>query len=125
MEPNVILIVCDTLRKDVLGLYNGEAKTPHLKKLAKDSVVYENAIAPAPWTFPSHVSMFTGMYSSVHGIHETETNRTADLIPLNKKLDARRLADFLKSTGYSTMGISNNIQVSRFTGFDIGFQSFF
>jgi Arylsulfatase A and related enzymes len=62
MEPDVLLIVCDSLRKDIMELYGGEAKTPNLLKLKDDAVVYDNAIAPSPWTFPSHVSLFTGLY---------------------------------------------------------------
>ncbi|MDE1873763.1 MAG: sulfatase-like hydrolase/transferase, partial [Candidatus Micrarchaeota archaeon] len=60
MQPNVVLIVLDTLRKDIIDLYGGEARMPNLRKLAKESMVYENAIAPSPWTYPSHVSLFTG-----------------------------------------------------------------
>ena len=71
MKPNILFIVCDTLRKDVLELYGGEAKTPNLMRLAEDSQVYENAIAPSPWTYPSHVSMFTGLYLNEHKVHET------------------------------------------------------
>jgi arylsulfatase A-like enzyme len=72
MRPNIILVVCDTLRKDTLGVYGGPANTPNLKKFAKDAVVYDNCIAPASWTFPSHVSIFTGLYSGEHGVHETK-----------------------------------------------------
>ncbi len=125
MEPNVILIVCDTLRKDMLELYGGEAKTSSLKKLAKDSMVYDNAIAPSPWTFPSHVSLFTGMYPSEHGIHETRTEKLEEMAEMHYRLKAERLAERMKRMGYHTYGISNNIMVSRFTGFDIGFDSFF
>ncbi|MDE1811188.1 MAG: sulfatase-like hydrolase/transferase, partial [Candidatus Micrarchaeota archaeon] len=60
MAPNVILIVCDTMRKDAVSVYNKSARTPFLTKFARDAVVYHDAIAPSSWTFPSHVSMFTG-----------------------------------------------------------------
>lgn len=125
MDPNIILIVCDTLRKDVLGLYGGEAKTPFLKALSKDAMVYDNAIAPSPWTFPSHVSMFTGMYPSEHGVHESRTDKLEQMTDMHHRLKAKRLAERLKKQGYNTIGISNNVMVSRFTGFDIGFDTFF
>jgi len=124
MEPNIILIVCDALRKDVLGLYGGPAKTPNLKKLAKDAMVYENAIAPSPWTFPSHVSLFTGLYPSEHGVHETKDIKLPDLIPLNRGLNLETLPEYLTGLGYNTVGVSNNIMMSRFTGFDIKFSQF-
>ena len=52
---NVLLIVMDTVRADSLGLY-GYARdtTPHLARWAKRGVRFEWALAPAPWTFPSH-----------------------------------------------------------------------
>jgi hypothetical protein len=61
-KPNVILIVVDTLREDHSGGLDA--------LLDMGFVRYENAIAPAPWTLPSHVSMFTGMYPGMHGVHE-------------------------------------------------------
>jgi len=125
MEPNIILIVCDALRKDVLGLYGGPARTPNLKKFAKDAVVYDNCIAPSPWTFPSHVSLFTGLYLSEHGVHESKNAKLMELTPLNKNFKAERLPTYLTKLGYSTIGISNNIMVSRFTNFDNGFNNFF
>ena len=61
---NVVLIVIDTLRADhAQGLD---------KLLDLGFVKYEDVYATAPWTLPSHASMFTGMYPSEHGIHETK-----------------------------------------------------
>ncbi len=122
--PRIILIVCDTLRKDALRLYGGPAKTPALERLAEDSMVYHDAIAPAPWTFPSHVSMFTGLYPSEHGVHEDRNVKTEGCIKLNERLSAGLLAHALSEKGYRTIGVSNNITVSRFTHFDKGFDSF-
>jgi len=56
-QPKIILIVLDTLRKDVLPMYEGNAYTPNLNEFAKDSVVFPNAIAPLPWALPSHASL--------------------------------------------------------------------
>ncbi len=124
MAPNVVLIVCDTMRKDVLGLYGGEARTPSLRLLAKDAMVYDNAIAPSPWTYPSHVSLFTGLYPSEHGVHETAKVKLLGLTRYHRVLKAKRLAERFSENGYSTDGISTNVMVSPFTAFDIGFQSF-
>jgi arylsulfatase A-like enzyme len=120
MKPNVILIVCDTLRKNLLG-----ARTPAIDSLSRDSMVYDNCIAPATWTFPSHASLFTGMYASEHGIHETKEVKLDELSDYNSKLDAERLAEYMQKKGYYTLGISNNFMCSRFTGFDYGFDYFF
>jgi len=125
MAPNVILIVCDTLRRDAVSVYNRSARTPFLSKLARDSVVYDNAVAPAPWTFPSHVSLFTGMYPNQHHVHESSTDKLPQIIDKHAALRAETLPEYMRSLGYNTVGISNNIGVSRFTGFDRGFDTFF
>ena len=65
-QPNIILIVFDTLRKDVLPMYGGNANTPNLNEFIKDAVVFPNAISPTSWTLPSHVSLFTGDYLIEH-----------------------------------------------------------
>jgi len=54
-KPNVILIALDTLRKDVLSIYGGNAYTPNLSEFANDAVIFPNPIAPSPWTVPSHI----------------------------------------------------------------------
>ncbi len=125
MYPNVLLIVCDTLRKDVVEVYAGEAKTPNLNRLAEDSMVYENAIAPAPWTYPSHVSIFTGLYPSEHRVHETFEVKLYGLNKFHEQLSAERMSEFFHSKGYTTEGLSNNVMVSPHMLFDKGFDSFY
>ena len=61
---NVVLIVSDSLRKDILSCYAGEANTPNIDWLAKNGVLFENAYVTSPWTTPSAVGMFTGHYST-------------------------------------------------------------
>ena len=125
MDANVLLIVFDTLRKDVLEVYGGEAKTPNLKGLAEDSMVYENAVSPAPWTYPSHVSILTGLYPSEHRVHETFDVKLYGLNKFHEQLAAERMPEFFHRIGYTTEGISNNIMVSPQMLFDRGFDSFY
>ncbi|MCG8459920.1 MAG: sulfatase-like hydrolase/transferase, partial [Holophagales bacterium] len=67
--PNVVLILLDTLRADRMSLYGHDAATtPRLERWAAErAVVFENAVAPSPWTLPSHASLFTGLDSVRHG----------------------------------------------------------
>ena len=124
MEPNVLLIVCDTLRKDILGVYGGEAKTPNIERLARESMVYDNCIAPSSWTLPSHVSMFTAMYPNEHRVHETEELKVRELLGKSHELKAGKLPEFMQQRGYNTIGISNNLMISKVSGFDEGFNIF-
>jgi arylsulfatase A-like enzyme len=66
--PNILLITLDTTRRDHLGAYGYALPTsPNLDRLAADGVVYSNAYAVSSWTMPTHASIFTGKYPSVHG----------------------------------------------------------
>jgi arylsulfatase A-like enzyme len=61
---NVVLVVSDALRQDVIGCYGGEARTPNIDRLAERGVMFERAYTTSPWTPPSAVSIFTGNYAT-------------------------------------------------------------
>jgi arylsulfatase len=66
---NVILLVIDTLRADHLGCYGYHRETsPNIDKLAKESVLFENAYPSDVPTQPSFTSMFTGLRGIHNGI---------------------------------------------------------
>ena len=111
-KPNVILIVIDTLREDH-GKYIEESLTSDFK-------YYPCAIAPSPWTIPTHASIFTGMYPLFHDAHETK-NLKIPYIKL-KRYDDILLPYLLKQEGYKTVLITQNELVMPdfgFNGFDI------
>lgn len=65
--PNVIVIIWDTVRAMSLGLYGApRPTTPELERLAARATTFDWAMAPAPWTLPSHCSMFTGLQPGEH-----------------------------------------------------------
>jgi len=69
---NLLLVTIDTLRADRLGCYGySQIETPNLDQLARRGVLFENAVAPAPLTAPSHASMMTGVYPTVHKVRNT------------------------------------------------------
>ncbi len=111
--PNVLLIVLDTVRADHLSLYGYERRTsPHLDRLAARGLRFDHARSTAPWTLPSHASLFTGRWA-----HELSAGLKG---PLN---DADpTLAEVLKDRGYTTAGfVSNTTYVSAETGLARGF----
>ncbi|GEM_PF-2936942 len=66
-SPNIIILVLDAGRFDYLGCYGCSSNlTPSIDKLAKEGILFENATTVAPWTVPSHASMFTGLYPNQH-----------------------------------------------------------
>jgi arylsulfatase A-like enzyme len=69
---NLVLVTIDTLRADRLGCYGySKIETPNLDALARRGVLFENALAQAPLTAPSHASMMTGLYPTAHKVRDT------------------------------------------------------
>ena len=68
-NPNIILISLDTLRAQSMGCYGFEKETtPFLDQIAQEGALFENMCAASTSTPPSHMSMMTGLYLSVHGV---------------------------------------------------------
>ncbi len=126
-QPNILIVLMDTMRVDAINPYNERVFTPYIEKFASDSVVYD-AVAPSSWTLPSHASLFTGKYPSEHKIHESFETKVNDLtLKLNKgelQLPSLVLAEYLRQKGYNTIGISANGMISPFTKMDTGFNIF-
>jgi arylsulfatase A-like enzyme/predicted negative regulator of RcsB-dependent stress response len=65
----VILISIDTLRADHLSVYGAKVvDTPAIDRLAGDGIVFENAYAHVPLTFPSHTTILTGQLPYQNGV---------------------------------------------------------
>ena len=111
--PNVLLIVLDTVRAQSLSVYGyARRTTPELERLAKRGVLFRRAVATAPWTLPSHASMFTGRWP-----HELSTDF---LVPLDAAYST--LAEVLRARGYVTAGfVANNRYTHYETGLNRGF----
>lgn len=99
--PNVLVIVVDALRADHLRSYGyGRATSPWIDSLAQGGTRFANAFSTSSWTLPSHVSLFTGMNSRVHGIGR-EDKRIPKTLPT--------LAGFLRDRGYRTAAFVGNV----------------
>jgi len=121
-KPNIIWIVMDTARLDRLSVYGYERRTtPNLEVFAKDAVLFNRAISAAPWTVPSHASMFTGTYPSKHGAHHSGRSHCDPLPQANLTI-----AELLRDAGYKTACIAaNNAGLSPSFGLYQGFQMYF
>ncbi len=64
----VVLITVDTLRADHVDVYSASGLTPHLDRLATQSVVFDRAYAPASLTLPSLAALMTSRYPEELGI---------------------------------------------------------
>lgn len=106
--PNLLLIVLDTLRADHLGCYGYARNTsPRIDALASGATLYRRAVATAPWTVPTHASLFTGMFPFEHGAHTYKGSAPADVIhPLHESHVT--LAEVLRNEGYTTAAFVAN-----------------
>lgn len=111
--PNVLLIILDTVRASSMSLYGYErATTPRLEQLARRSVVFDQAFVTAPWTLPTHATIFTGRYA---GELSTRWLRGLD------ERD-RTLAEALAAKGYASAGfVANAFYTTHETGLARGF----
>jgi len=117
LPHNLILISIDTLRADHLGTYGYYRDTsPNLDRLAARSTVFERAVAQAPNTKPSHASLFTSLYYSVHRIVGDETTA----IPSWRVT----LPEILQAEGIETAGFVDGGYLRRVFGFDQGFDHY-
>ena len=67
-SPNILVILADQLRWDCLGAFgNQQVRTPHLDRLAEDSVRYTNSFCAYPICTPSRYSLLSGRYVHQHG----------------------------------------------------------
>jgi arylsulfatase A-like enzyme len=113
---NVLLIVWDTVRSYNLSLYGYPRETtPNLARWARQGVTYKRALAPAPWTFPSHCSFFTGQWPfqlNAQWKYSLDTQQPT-------------LAEFLASRGYQTSAFVANTNCCNYeTGLNRGFNHF-
>lgn len=105
-QPNIFLIVFDTLRKD--SLFQNLSRLPNFREFMKSSINFENAISPAPWTIPAHASIFTGLYPSEHGMHTKysfeDFLNSISSFPSRKKT----IPENLNQSGYRTVSVTAN-----------------
>ena len=114
--PPVILLSLDTTRRDALSPYGAAPEiTPSLATFAGQATVFDRAFSTAPWTLPSHASMFTGLYPSRHGAGVSRD-----------KLDGSlpTLARILRDHGYYTAGFAGGPLAAHRFGLGQGFHQY-
>jgi len=114
--PNVLLLVLDTVRAESLSVYGYDRETtPNLARLAERGIRFDQARATAPWTLPSHASMFTGRWP-----YEV---KVGEKTPLDATYPT--LAEFLAARGYATGGfVANTFFCNSWFGLGRGFEHY-
>ena len=113
--PNVVLVSIDTLRADAVGAYGGPVATPALDRLASEGALFEQAIAPASQTTPSHATLFTGREVLHHGALRNG-------VPL--AATAETLAEVFQRSGYATGAFASSFVLDPRFGWAQGFEHY-
>jgi len=114
---NVVLITIDTVRADRVGCYGyRQARTPNLDALAKEGVLFQTVVASVPLTLPSHCSIMTGTYPTVHGVRDNLGYTLGESPPT--------LATLLKQHGYSTAAFVGADVLDPGRGLNRGFDTY-
>ncbi len=93
MKKQVILLMTDTTRKDMLGCYgNPDMKTPNLDRLAEEGIKYDNAYTCQPVCGPARSTIFTGTMPHSNGM-------IANCLPLYE--DSMTIGQILSDSGIS------------------------
>ena len=112
--PNIVYIISDDQAWNDYGFMgHADIKTPHLDKLAKESVLFKRGYVPTALCRPSLMTMLTGHYASKHGVTGNDpspkyaarnsklyNDRRAQLISYIDNFDT--LPEILVSKGYLT-----------------------
>lgn len=117
-RPNLILITVDTLRADHLGIYGRSPSiTPAMDALAKESIVFDHAVAQVPLTLASHAAILTGTYPFF--------NRVQDFTGEPMRADVETIAQAFRRNGYATAAVVSAFVLDRSWGLDRGFDAYF
>jgi len=116
--PNVVLIIMDTLRADVMGCYGFHVDTsPELDGMAEQGVLFTTCISQCSWTRPSIGSMLTSLYPRTLGLYKEWNEILADWF--------LTMPEILHSRGFKTIGLTANPNINSTFNFHTGFDSYF
>jgi arylsulfatase A-like enzyme len=114
--PNVLLITLDAVRADHLHCYGYARETsPRIDQLAAEGARFEAAISAAPWSLPTHASIFTSLIASIHGCQDSRHRLPKPHLTL---------AERLKTTDFATAGFVSSPYLDPVFGLSQGFETY-
>ena len=121
---NVVLVSLDAVAAKHVGAYGyPKDTTPTLDALAADSFVFERCVAAGPWTVPSTMSIFTGLWPSVHQVLNKYTV-AGPATMVNPRLNPAipTIPDQLGRNGYRLVAFTGDAGANGRFGYDRGFE---
>ncbi|MCW0218738.1 MAG: sulfatase [Prosthecobacter sp.] len=91
--PNLLLIIADDCTYRDMEVYGGQAKTPHLNRLASEGMKFTHCYQAAPMCSPTRHCLYTGLYPVKSGAYPNHT-MAYDWV--------KSIAHYLQPVGYTT-----------------------
>lgn len=117
---NLIIISLTNTRKDHIGIYGYERNTtPNIDAFFQNSLIFDNAFAPASWTLPVIASFFSSQFPFTHGVmdrYSSASNKLAD--------DILTMPEIFKENGYKTAAFTGGGDHNAGFGIGQGFDSY-
>lgn len=114
---NLLLITLDTTRADRIGAFgDSRAQTPHLDRLARAGIRFDQAHTSVPLTLPAHATLLTGREPPAH---QVRNNGTYILRP-----EETTLAEVFKTAGFSTQALIAAYVLEGKFGLNQGFDGY-
>lgn len=114
---NVVIVTLDTTRADRLSPYGlMQVSMPHLERLAREGIVFDQAISVAPLTLPAHASLFTGLWPGHHGVRDNAGRPLSDT--------QLTLAEVLQEQGFRTGAFVGSAVLDDDRGLAQGFTTY-
>ena len=96
-RPNVLLITCDQLRRDALGIYgNDVVRTPTIDRVFQNGFRFTNMFAANPVCAPNRGAIATGRWPRVNGLA-----RNGSILPESEIT----MMEVFRQYGYRTYGV--------------------
>ncbi len=116
-RPNLVVIVLDCVRASSFpGTGAPPGERAYFEQLAAESTLFTRASTVAPWTLPSHASLFTGTYPWEHGVMGDGHMEFDESIP--------NVAGILRDLGYRSLALSANGIISPLLATAHGFDQY-
>lgn len=107
----------DTIRADHVGAYGAATgATPGIDAFAREAIVFEQAIAAAPLTLPSHATLLSGILPFRAGVRINGTDEVPATVPL--------IAEAFAGAGYETAAFVSSTVLRRRAGLARGFATY-
>lgn len=92
-RPNIVFVLVDDLRFDMMGFLNPWLKTPNIDFLARNGTYFPNAVVTSSLCSPSRATILTGQTARNHGVIDNNNSSEEGLT---------FFPSYLRNAGYQT-----------------------